>query len=110
MSLWDVLTVGAGATAFGGGLYEANMLKAAGGWKYVVSLILVVTIAAGCVAVMRAVGRKIFTRLLRDDGRESSSDTKEFSGRMVYILALVWCVVSPFIASWLTRQFVDYLR
>jgi hypothetical protein len=111
MTLWNVLTFGAGAAAFGGGLYEANLAKAGAGWVYYVALAFVVLVAAGCVTTIRAAGRTAFKKLLEaDEGQVSSKSSIELSGRLVYAGAAAWCAASPFITGWLTERFVSLLR
>ena len=89
MSLWEMLTLFAGATTFGSALAAASALGG-GALRLSVGGVLGLCLGALSFYAARATGERVF-RQARADGWPSSSGRKL---RFLYLAAVAWCVVA----------------
>jgi hypothetical protein len=109
MTLWDVLTVGSGAAAFGGAMSAAQLARRIGSMQFVVAVVAAFLIAASCTGVIRAAGGIVFRRLFAASSKEQAARAwlVDLAARAMYFFAAAWCLVCLFLGYWMTALFVD---
>jgi hypothetical protein len=108
VSLWDILTVLAGAVAVGNS-WTAVMHFGVLGINRVWTLIVGVLVAVGCIWLVRCVGNGLF-RLLdqRFPGQDEDSKRKlEWALRGVYFGTFLWLIGAGVVGFQATRLFIN---
>ena len=107
MALWDLLTVSSGAAALGGAIAAAKVARKIGNTHFLIALAVGLLVAAVCTWIVRAVGRKMFERLL---SATRVKQHEKLTLRAIYALTFGWVIVSPFWGYQITKLFIRALE
>jgi hypothetical protein len=108
VSLWDILTVLAGAVAFGNSWTAVTYFGVLGANR-VWALIVGVLVAVGCIWLVRSMGNGLF-RLIDKRFSVQDDDSKrklERALRGVYFGAFLWLIASGVLGFQATKLFIN---
>lgn len=91
VTLWHMLTLFAGATAFGGSLAAATT-QGGGSQRLTLAIGMGLCLGALCSYAVRSTGKRVF--------RQSNSERKL---RLLYFAAVAGCLVAPYLSFQVTR-------
>ena len=110
MTLWHVLILTSGAASFGSAWTAAQAARPVGNPQFLLAVLVGAVIAVGCAAILEALGRLIFPRLVKEPERPDG--VRSFTDIVVpitYLFAVAWSVASGFLGYWLTSLLVAFV-
>lgn len=107
VSLWDLLTIMAGAVAFGNA-YAAAKVSKIQSLNFYLALAVGLLVAVSCIWTVRIVGERVLKLIMPNAEKQDEPGLwGKISIYCLYLTAVIWLVASGFLGYYITKIFIE---